>query len=321
MRGVDLAAVRFDYDLTWAAFVLDADGRVYARYGSRESGNAEDHLSLAGLRHTLRKTLEAHRRGERPPPEPQLPSHSVEQFPGAKRLKDTACIHCHHVNDFRIEEKVAAGTWTKADVWAYIYPPPRTVGLTLDVDRGDHVTAVAAGSAAAQAGVRAGDVLGRLNGRPVASIADAMFALHLAPATGPVPIMYLRDGKEISATLDLPSRWKQSDISWRHSMWGLPPEPGVRGPDLSAAEKASFGLAADRLAFRQGSAVSVAAKRAGIRAGDVILGVNGKPLAMTMVQFSAHVRVNFVVGETVTYDVLRNGKPVKVAMTLATRDE
>ena len=53
MRGVDLAAVRFDYDLTWAAFVMDADGRVYARYGSRESTNAEDHLSLAGLKHTL----------------------------------------------------------------------------------------------------------------------------------------------------------------------------------------------------------------------------------------------------------------------------
>jgi hypothetical protein len=148
-----------------------------------------------------------------------------------------------------------------------------------------------------------------------------MFALHLAPAAGPITVMFRRDGKEMSATFDLPSGWKQSDISWRHSMWSLPPEPGVRGADLSAAEKASFGLAADRLAFRQGSAVSAAAKRAGIRAGDVIVGVNGKPLTMTMVQFNAHVRVNYAVGETVTYDVLRDGKPVNVAMTLATRDE
>jgi hypothetical protein len=321
MRGVDLAAVRFDYDLTWAAFVMDADGRVFARYGSRESANAEDHLSLAGLKHTLRKALAAYRRGDRPPADPPAPMRTVEQYPAAQRLRDRACIHCHQVYDFRIEERVAAGTWTKADVWSYVYPPPRTVGLTLDVDRGDRIKSVAAGSPAARAGLRSGDVLQRLNGRPVASIADAMDGLHLAPAAGTVPVVWERDGKDQSATLDLPAGWKQSDISWRPSVWSLPPAPGVRGPDLSAAEKAALGLAADRLAFRQGTAVSAAARRAGIRAGDVIVGVDGKPLAMTMAQFNAHVRVTYAVGETVTYDVLRDGKPVAVRMTLAVRDD
>jgi hypothetical protein len=321
MRGVDLAAVRFDYDLTWAAFVMDADGRVYSRYGSRESANAEDQLSLAGLKHTLRKSLGAFRRGERPPADSPAPPQRVEQYAAAKRLRATACIHCHQVNDFRIEERVAAGAWSKADVWAYVHPPPRTVGLSLDVHQGDRIQAVAAGSPAAGAGLQAGDVLTRLNGRPIASVADAMFALHLAPMVGSIPITWERHGKEHSGVLDLPTGWKQSDISWRPSVWGLPPAPGVRGQDLSGAEKAALGLAADRLAFRQATAVSAGARRAGIRPGDIIVGIDGKPLAMTMLQFNAHVRLTRSVGETVTYDVLRDGKPINVTMTLAARDE
>jgi hypothetical protein len=321
MRGVDLATVRFDYDLTWAAFVLDADGHVYARYGSREGDSAEDHLSLAGLKHTLRKALAAYRRGEKPPADRPEPAKTVEQYPAAKRLRDTACIHCHQVNDFRIDERVAAGTWTKADVWAYVYPPPRTVGLTMDVNQGDRIKAVAADSAAARAGLRARDVIQRLDGRPVASIADLMYGLHLAPAAGSVAIVFERDGAERTATLTLPDGWKKSDISWRPSVWSLPPAPGVRGQDLSAAEKAALGLTADRLAFRQGTAVSAAGARAGLRAGDVIVGVHGKRLAMTARQFNAHVRVTYAVGDTVTYDVLRDGKAVKVTITLTGREE
>lgn len=321
MRGVDLAAVRFDYDLTWAAFVLDAEGRVYARYGSRESTNAEDHLSLAGLKHTLRKALAAYRRGDKPPADPPEPAKAVEQYPAAKRLRATACIHCHQVNDFRIDERVAAGTWSKADVWAYVYPPPRTIGLTMDVDQGDRVKAVAADSPAARAGLRPGDMIQRVNGRPVASIADLMYGLHLAPAAGSVSVAFDRDGTERTATLNLAAGWKKSDLSWRPSVWSLPPAPGVRGPDLSAAEKAALGLAVDRLAFRQGPAVSAAAERAGIRAGDVIVGVDGKPLAMTARQFNAQVRVTYAVGDTVTYDVLRDGKPIKLTFKLAERDD
>jgi hypothetical protein len=321
MRGVDLAAVRFDFDLTWAAFVLDADGRVFARYGSRESANAEDHLSLGGLKHTLHKALAAYRRGDRPPAVPPSAARTVEQYPAARRLRDNACIHCHHVYDFRIEERVAAGTWTKDDVWAYIYPPPRSIGLTLDVDQGDRVKAVASGSPAARAGLQPGDVLVRLNGRPVASIADVMDALHLAPASGTIPVAWERDGQQPSAAVDLPAGWKRADVSWRPSVWGLPPAPGVRGPDLSAAEKAALGLPADRLAFRQAPAVSATARRAGVRAGDVIVGVNGRALQMTMAHFNAHVRVTYAVGDVVTYDVLRDGKPIQVRMTLAARDE
>src|SRR4051812_32894883 len=157
MRGVDLNVFSFDYDLTWYAFFLDAEQRVYGRYGGRGEGAADGHLSLAGLAHAMRTARDAYRRGDRPAAPPVAAPAAAEQFPAAKRLRDTACIHCHYVGDFRREELQAAGRWTRDDTW--VYPPPAAVGLTVDPDRGDRVTAVKPGSPAARAGLAAGDEL------------------------------------------------------------------------------------------------------------------------------------------------------------------
>ena len=37
MKGVDLNQFQFDYDLNWAAMFLNADGTVYARYGTQSA--------------------------------------------------------------------------------------------------------------------------------------------------------------------------------------------------------------------------------------------------------------------------------------------
>ncbi|SVB76452.1 uncharacterized protein METZ01_LOCUS229306, partial [marine metagenome] len=34
MKGVDLSQFQFDYDLSWAAMFINADGTVYGRYGT-----------------------------------------------------------------------------------------------------------------------------------------------------------------------------------------------------------------------------------------------------------------------------------------------
>jgi S1-C subfamily serine protease len=59
------------------------------------------------------------------------------------------------------------------------------------------------------------------------------------------------------------------------------------------------------------------ALEAGIRAGDIILGVDNKPFAMTMTQFQDYVRCTYIVGDKVTVNILRNGNREKVRMTLA----
>src|SRR5262249_37098916 len=109
------------------------------------------------------------------------------------------------------------------------------------------------------------------------------------------------------------------DLSWRWSLKSLPPSPSVNGEDLSADDKKMLGLDPKRLAFRQGVYVPQAAKNAGVQVNDVILGVNGKTLEMTMRQFDVHVRLNHRPGETIILNVLRGKERLDLKMKLPER--
>jgi serine protease Do len=315
MRGVNLDVFAFDYDLTWAGFFLGADEAVYGRYGGRDAESADKYLTLPGLKHAMRAALAAHRKSakEKAPSETK-PARTVEQYPAAKKLRADVCIHCHQVYDFRREEMRAAKKWSLDEVW--VYPLPRNVGLTLDPDRGDRIKSVLAKSAAERAGLRAGDTLKALNGVSVASFADAQHALHLAPASGRIAVAWERDGKERRGELELADGWRKTDISWRQSMWGLEPPPGVNGRDLGKESRKRLRLSDKALAVWQGDFLTPAAKAAGLRAGDVIVGVDGKSPEMTWPQFNAYVRITYKVGDKVIYNILRDGKRVDVPLTL-----
>jgi predicted metalloprotease with PDZ domain len=315
MRGVDLDVFAFDHDLTWAAFFVSADETIYGRFGGRDADSADRYLTLPGLKHAMRAALAAHRKAakDRPPAEPK-PVRTVEQYAAAKRMRSDQCVHCHQVYDFRREELITARKWSLDEVW--VYPPPQNVGLTLDPDRGDRVRSVRAKSPADRAGLRAGDTLRTLNGVAVASFADAQHALHRAPASGRVAVSWERDGKGQSAELELPAGWRKTDISWRKSMWGLEPAPQVHGRDLGEESRKRLGISDKALAFLQGDIVSAAARDAGIRASDVILGVDGKSLEMTAQQFQAYVRLTYQVGDRLTYNILRDGRRLDVPLTL-----
>jgi S1-C subfamily serine protease len=53
-----------------------------------------------------------------------------------------------------------------------------------------------------------------------------------------------------------------------------------------------------------------------VRAGDVIVGVDGRVLEMTREEFLGYVRRNYLVGDRVTLEVIRGGKRVSLAMRL-----
>src|SRR5262249_25043350 len=132
-------------------------------------------------------------------------------------------------------------------------------------------------------------------------------------------VHYERGGRRRVAELTLETGWRKTDVSWRWSLRGVGPAPGVRGADLSVREKRKLGLPPARLAFEQGPFVSEAARQAGRRQGDVVVGVEGKMLSLSGRQFLAHVRMNYKVGGQVTYNLLRDGKRVDVVMTLRER--
>jgi hypothetical protein len=318
MRGVDLRVFEFDFDLTWAAVFLGPEGTVYGRYGGRTAQSPDDHLSLPGLRYAMKAALAAHQRhSPARTPDRELSPQTVEHYPAARQLSSRACIHCHQVYDFRRQDRQKAGTWRLEEVW--VYPLPENIGLTMAVDRGDRVRRVSAGSAADRAGLKAGDVLRRLNNQPIASIADVQYALHRAPARGKVPVQWDRAGNNRTGWLSLAGGWRKTDLSWRWSLRGVDPAPGVDGEDLEPAEKKALGLAADRLAFRQHQFLTPAVRQAGVRPGDVIIGIDGRLMKLTARQFGAYVRLNCQVGQRVTLNLLRQGKRLNLLLELAGR--
>jgi membrane-associated protease RseP (regulator of RpoE activity) len=312
MRGVDLDLFDFDFDLTWMGFFINADEVTYGRYGGRDAESPDRRLSLAGLRHAMRSALRRHRECSRTVV--RQPGATVEQFHSSQSLPATSCVHCHQVYDLRRRDLQAAGRWRREELW--VYPLPENVGLTLDVDRGDTVMRVRAESSAAAAGLRAGDQLLHVNNVAIASFADLQNALHRAPAAGRIAVLWQRDGQRLEGWLELPKGWRQTDLSWRWSLRGVDPVPGVHGDDLTAQEKKALGLLSGRLAIRQGPFVPLATLQAGIRQNDVIVGVDGKKLEMTARQFGAFIRLHYDVGDRVTYNLLRGRQRIDVPFVL-----
>jgi S1-C subfamily serine protease len=319
MRGADLNVFDFDFDLTWAAFFMTGHEHIYGRFGGRDAKSPDGYLTLSGLKYAMRSALTAYRRDQAQKPR-QISSaaRSAEQYTGAKRLKADTCIHCHQVYDFRREEKQGAGTWRLDDVWEF--PLPASLGIILEPDQGNLIKSVKSGSPADRAGLRIGDVLSAVNGQSTASFADVQYGLHLARNVTTLPLEFRRDRKSNLTSIELSANWRQTDIGWRASMWGLEPAPSVHGQDLSAREKRVFGLPEDGMAFRQGDFVPGPAKAAGIKAGDIIFGIDGKKLDLTMLQFNAFVRLNYKTGERITFNVLRDGKRIDLPMTLPKKD-
>jgi len=308
---VDIHQLEFDFDLTMMTFFLSPEGQVYSRYGGRDSKDAENRLSLAGFRHTMESVLAEHAKKA-----PQFAERTVEkpQYPRDMNIAKRGCVHCHNVKEQQEIDLTKAGKWSRDLVWRY--PPTDNIGLIPDVDRGNVVKSLTPESPAAKAGLKPGDQLRSLNRVPIHSFGDALFALDRAPAKGGIDVAWERDGKAMSAKLELSEGWKKTDITWRPSQQHRIPSLKLFGDDLTADEKKALGLKPGQLAFRQQKEVSEHATKFGFKAGDVILGIDGLEPNTTMTPFLFFVRRNYLAGDRVKVIVLRDGKRIEIPMTL-----
>ena len=96
----------------------------------------------------------------------------------------------------------------------------------------------------------------------------------------------------------------------------LLPSLPLFGTDLTAADKKSHGLAPQRLAFRQESPLPPSGKALGVQEGDIIVGIDGLTLDLSAEQFLAYVRRNYLLGDRVTLNVVRDGKTLDVPCKL-----
>jgi hypothetical protein len=313
MRGVDLSLFEFDYDETWAAFLMNARGRVYARVFGRDHTSPLSHRSLEGLVRTLRRALEIHRTeaARDPDPPPVVPWKRIDDVPSFRKWRRPAdCAHCHNVQEDLRRQEYEDGTWRRERIWTW--PPPENLGLSPDRNDPARLREVASGSAADRAGLRAGDRIRRVGGTATVGPGDLFLALQRAPETGELAVAYARDGREEEARVRLEAGWRRADLSWRASLALARPDPGMNVRDLDPPEKRPMGLAEDALAVRvQAIVKGGAAQWAGLEKGDILVWLAaGESVLSTAVndrRLQAWFRTECLPGDRVRVALLRGG--------------
>ncbi len=353
-----------------ASFFMNADGTIYGRYGTRSKGeklpgadpdsNSPD-VTLAGFGKAAEAALRIHREYEADPASlkavlagkngPDLPWKSANDLPAlaAWRKKrgelpgdgvgrgSNGCIHCHNVRTYTIESlRLEGRSVPDAAVWPF--PMPDLLGFSLDPSECATVNAVVPGTPAAQAGLRAGDEILRMEGQPLLSVADVQWALHQAPDGSRVAMDITRKGELLKLHLLLPEGWRRDGlIDWRVSMTHMEWKSlGVALVELPEDERKRLGIEAGRTALkvdRVSTEVRNAASRKkgtsgaqdssggnnkgwlnGIMKKDVILDVDGISKEVSRTDLLAYVLQKKPRGETLRLTVLRGGTTLTVEL-------
>jgi hypothetical protein len=338
-NAMDLAQFQFDYDLSFTAFFMNADGTIYGRYGTRSDlKDTERDLSMESFEKAMDGAVELHKgypankasltakRGPdpkvtRPEQYPTLAKYRPELDYDGKVVE--SCLHCHQIRDAQRVDLRRKGE-PMTDEIVFPWPMPDVVGMKLDAKEKAKVVSVTAGSAAAKAGIQVGDEIAWLNGQPIISIADVQAVLHFTPATGgPIKATLKRGSATQDATITLVDGWrKASDISWRTTSWefrrmGL---GGMLPGDMTDEERKGAGLDTKQMAFllkHVGEYGEHArAKQAGFRKGDIITAWDGMTTRMTESTLLAYAMQKKKPGDKIEATVLREGKKVELVLTM-----
>ncbi len=156
----------------------------------------------------------------------------------------------------------------------------RTLGLPLP--QGALVSDLWPGGPAARAGLRQGDVVLQADGKPVLDAASLSYALNTHRPGETVPLLVRRaDGRDQTLTLraEAPPASPPRD---ERTLTGRNPFDGATVVNLSPAVADELGLDA----FTQGGVLITAVGRglalsAGLRPGDIVREVNGRPIGAT----------------------------------------
>jgi serine protease Do len=338
-NGLDLSLFQYDYDQSWAAFMLNADLTIYGRYGTRShQRKTEDDVSLESFGKALEGALALH--AEYPKNKaalagkhgPAADVRSPEEYPTLRaRYKSQldysgqvaqSCIHCHMVGEAqRAVSRTASGEIP--DKLLHPYPNPKTLGLILDPKEKATVKSVVPGSSAEKDGFRAGDAIVTLEGQPLLSIADVQWVLHNAGEPAALKAEVKRNGQVMPRTITLAKRWREhDDLSWRASSWDLRrmTTGGMLLEELSAEDRQKAGIAETKLALRAkhvgAFGAHAAAKQAGFLVGDVLVTVDGKSDRRSESDLMATLAKEKRPGDKVPVTVLRGGQMVELTLPM-----
>jgi len=121
-------------------------------------------------------------------------------------------------------------------------------------------------SAAAAAGLKAGDVIVQINGKPIHSDNELRNAEGLAPIGSNIELQLLRDGKPLTLNLRLAAESLMTAD-------GAALDARLQGAELSDAGERVRREGLAGVSINRVTAASAAAKT-GLKAGDLIIGIN-----------------------------------------------
>ncbi|MGB7346246.1 MAG: Trx7/PDZ domain-containing (seleno)protein [Pirellulaceae bacterium] len=339
-NGLDLDLFQYDTDQSFAVFLLNADGTIYSRFGTR-SHRTEWYgdVSIEGLAAAMDEVLKLHKSypinkslfaGKRGEPlefkSPELYPHLKDKFTDQLNYKGNvvkSCIHCHQIGDARRVYYRDQGKPIPENI-LFPYPHPKVVGLKMAPDQAGIVTESIADSAAQKAGLTAGDRIHTMNRQIILSIADVQWVLdRVDPAGGNVDVIFQRDGQRQKTQLSLADGWRRADdISWRVSSWpyrrmvtgGMLLEP------LDDEKRSVLNIPKNLMALRVKHVGQygphAAAKKAGIKPDDIVIQYDGQSDLMTDGQLLAHGLNSHQVGDKIEVTVLRGKQRKTVTLPI-----
>jgi len=324
MRGVNIGLFDFDYNENWIGMFLDADGRIYARYGSVDPDTRESHNTVEGLLHTMEGVLALHAKEPKPafsPPRAIRP----EEIPAMPAYAKNTCIECHMVQTGINAQVQKDNRFNREALW--VYPPPDNLGIKLDHKRGNVIRAVVADSFAAKAGLKSGDAVVKVNQGLVLSAADFRFILNKVEAKSKLPIEVERAGKPLTVVLDLEGDWRRvspvRQRAFQNYMRTRTDFPQWIFHPLKAPEKEKLGIVKENLAIKllahkntsvKGGSLKGAFENAGFRDNDILIAFDGDRKAHypRMPQYYLYIEHNS--GDKVEVLYLRDGKELKTTL-------
>ncbi|PQO42013.1 Trx7/PDZ domain-containing (seleno)protein [Blastopirellula marina] len=339
-NGLDLNLFQYDYDQSFAVFLMNADKTIYGRFGTRSHRTDwTSDVSIEGLAKAMDLGLKLHanypanqkwfagKKGD----EPLYPS--PEKFPSLKgKYTDSlnyegnvvqSCIHCHQIGDaqksvFRDQSKPIP------DEYLFPYPHPKVLGMIIDPSEVNLLKEVTEGSIADKAGLEAGDKVFALNGQAILSIADIQWVLHHAGKTDTLEAIIERGDEKLKRTITLPEGWRQQDdLSWRVSSWpmrgmmlgGLVVEQAT--PEQRAAAGITDpGKMALRVRFVGRYGKHALAKNKGFKVNDILTGYDGQDDLIRETDLLAYAAKNCMPGEEVEINFIRGTKPMSITLPM-----
>lgn len=313
MHGVALERFAFDGSLTWAIFLMNADGVTYGRYGSRSGLQklSEREISLKGFKKTLRGALDLHARYQKdktgiaealagksrtkkpywPTPDaiPTLKQNARFENPFIGQSgKQGGCIHCHMVPMNEIKSLREAKREIH-DRDLFPYPMPTALGFRMDPNEMATILRVWPKSAAGRAGLEKGDRVLRMEGQFIVSTADIQWILHNAGNEDSLVLEVARGDETKTIELKLADGWRRELGDWRFINKGLLRQMLGFNVDMMPRQRATRIGLGGKLALTVDRTTRETRMATGLGNKDLIVAVDGKREPMTVGAFTAYV--------------------------------